>query len=86
VLGPEDVARPKPAPDMLRVALERLGVAPARALYVGDMGVDVETARAAGVPVWVVATGSDTREALAAARPDRLLTGLAELPGQLFPA
>jgi len=25
VLGPEDVPRPKPAPDMLRVALERLG-------------------------------------------------------------
>jgi HAD superfamily hydrolase (TIGR01509 family) len=44
VVGPEDVPRLKPAPDMLRVALARLDVAPQEALYVGDMVVDVETA------------------------------------------
>jgi phosphoglycolate phosphatase len=80
VLGPEDVARPKPAPDMLTAALQRLRVAPREALYVGDMCVDVETARAAGVTVWVVPTGSDGAEALARARPDHLLHGLAEVP------
>jgi phosphoglycolate phosphatase len=80
VLGPEDVARPKPAPDMLVAALRQLGVTPGEALYVGDMGVDVQTARAAGVTVWVVPTGSDTAEALAQARPDRLLHDLAEVP------
>jgi phosphoglycolate phosphatase len=83
VLGPEDVARPKPAPDMLRTALDRLGLRPAEALYVGDMTVDVETARAAGVTVWVVPTGSDTPEAVAQAGPDRMLHGLAELPALL---
>jgi phosphoglycolate phosphatase len=83
VLGPEDVPRPKPAPDMLRAALARLGVAAAEALYVGDMVVDVRTARAAGVRVWVVPTGSDERAALVAAQPDRLLAGLAELPAAL---
>jgi HAD superfamily hydrolase (TIGR01509 family) len=80
VLGPEDVARPKPAPDMLRLALRRLNAAPAEAVYVGDMVVDVETARAAGITVWVVPTGSDERATLEAARPDRLLHGLDELP------
>jgi phosphoglycolate phosphatase len=79
VLGPEDVARPKPAPDMLLAALGRLNVRAAEALYVGDMTVDVETARAAGVMVWVVATGSDEPDALARAKPDRMLQGLAEL-------
>jgi phosphoglycolate phosphatase len=79
VLGPEDVARPKPAPDMLLAGLRQLGVAAAEALYVGDMGVDVETARAAGVAVWVVPTGSDDRDALTAARPDRILNGLDDL-------
>jgi phosphoglycolate phosphatase len=83
VLGPEDVARPKPAPDMLRAALELLKVDAADALYVGDMVVDIETARAAGVRVWSVATGSDRAEVLAGARPDRLLHSLTELPGLL---
>jgi phosphoglycolate phosphatase len=83
VLGPEDVARPKPAPDMLLAALPRLGVTAGEALYVGDMTVDVETARAAGVRVWVVPTGSDTPEAIAGARPDRTLHDLSELPALL---
>ena len=69
MLGPEDVARPKPAPDMLVAALQRLGVAAAEALYIGDMSVDVETARGAGVKVWVVATGSEERDALERAGP-----------------
>ena len=43
------------------------------------MTVDIETARAAGVTVWVVPTGSDDRAALTAARPDRLLERLVEI-------
>lgn len=83
VLGPEDVARPKPAPDMVLEAMRRLGCRPEEVLYVGDMTVDVETARAAGVRVWVVATGTDSAEELDKARPDRRLGGLGELAGLL---
>jgi phosphoglycolate phosphatase len=79
VLGPDDAPRPKPAPDMLVRALTLLHVPPAEALYVGDMTVDIECACAAGVRVWVVPTGSERREALEAARPDRLLENLHEL-------
>jgi phosphoglycolate phosphatase-like HAD superfamily hydrolase len=79
VLGPEDVARPKPAPDMLLAALQRLGVSAVESLYVGDMSVDVETARGAGVKVWVVATGSEERDVLERARPDRLFSNLDEM-------
>lgn len=79
VLGPEDVQRIKPAPDMLLAGLSRLGVAAAEALYVGDMVVDIQTARAAGVTVWVVPTGSDDRTTLEAAHPDRILRDLTEL-------
>src|SRR5262249_21112549 len=78
-IGPEDVQRRKPAPDMLLLALKRLNVPAAEALYVGDMTVDIETARAAGVTVWVVPTGSDERAVLEAARPDRVLDSLHEL-------
>ena len=83
VLGPEDVVHPKPAPDMLLAGLQRLGVSAAEALYVGDMTIDIATARAAGVRVWVVPTGSDERTTLVAANPDRLLDSLAELPALL---
>jgi 2-phosphoglycolate phosphatase len=79
VLGPEDVPRPKPAPDMLLAGLARLNVAAEQALYVGDMTVDIQTARAAGVSVWVVPTGSDDLETLRQAHPDRLLRELGEL-------
>lgn len=79
VLGPEDVPHPKPAPDMLRAALTRLNVTADQALYIGDMTVDIQTARAAGVCVWVVPTGSDEIETLRQAHPDRLLRDLGDL-------
>jgi phosphoglycolate phosphatase len=79
VLGPEDVRHPKPAPDMLLEGLKRLNVNAEEARYVGDMTVDIQTARAAGIKVWSVSTGSDDRETLIAARPDRLLQDLAEV-------
>jgi phosphoglycolate phosphatase len=84
VLGPEDVKQPKPAPDMLLAAMPRLDVSASQTLYIGDMVVDIQTARAAGVQVWVVPTGSEEIEALRQARPDRLLDGLQELSKLLF--
>jgi 2-phosphoglycolate phosphatase len=79
LLGPEDVGRHKPAPDMLLVAMKRLNVGTEQTLYVGDMGVDVQTARAAGVRTWVVPTGSDSVAALDRAGPDRRLRSLEEI-------
>jgi 2-phosphoglycolate phosphatase len=78
-VGPEDAPRPKPAPDMLLEVIKRLGLAPDGVLYVGDMVVDIETARAAGVTVWVVPTGSEDSAALRRAHPDRFLDSFAEL-------
>jgi phosphoglycolate phosphatase len=79
VLGPEDVEAPKPAPFMLLEALLRLHAGANEAVYVGDMSVDVQTARAAGIKVWVLPTGSETHGQLEAANPDRILAGLSEL-------
>jgi 2-phosphoglycolate phosphatase len=79
VLGPEDAGLPKPAPNILLVALARLQVRADESLYVGDMTVDIQTARAAGVTVWSVPTGSDEIGVLRAAKPDRLLTQFSDL-------
>jgi 2-phosphoglycolate phosphatase len=83
VLGPDDVPLPKPAPDMLLTAIDRLRLPPESVLYVGDMVVDIQTARSAGVHVWAVATGSEERQVLKDAKPDRLLTDLHEMVAEL---
>ncbi len=66
VAGPDTVGSTKPEPAMLRACLARLGVTAADALYVGDMPLDVESARRAGVAVALVATGSSGRDELIA--------------------
>ena len=82
VLGPNDVPRPKPHPDMLESIMERAGKGPEHCLYIGDMPLDVETAKAAEVPVLLVATGSYSYEELKASgvpvieRLDAILTFL----------
>jgi phosphoglycolate phosphatase len=45
-----EVPRPKPAPDMLLYCLEKTGLAPDEAVYVGDMENDRIAAEAAGIP------------------------------------
>jgi putative hydrolase of the HAD superfamily len=49
VVTSAEAGAPKPAPRIFELALERLGVAPARALHVGDRPADEEGARAAGL-------------------------------------
>ncbi len=72
VVGGTDVPAAKPAPDMVRAACEALGVAPARALVVGDSAYDRDAAAAAGV--YFVGLGIEG---------DESIERLAELPGRL---
>lgn len=91
VVSAADVVNPKPHPEMLVVAAERLGLAPEQALYVGDTEVDGQAAAAAGMPFICYqrvrsgggpppapdSRGSDLRGA------DACLGDLRELPGRL---
>lgn len=80
VLGPEDVdGRAKPDPAMVLEALSRLGVPREHAVYVGDMAIDVKTAKAAGMACWLVPGGAAGQESATAAGPDRVLRGFDEL-------
>lgn len=49
-IGEQDGFRRKPFPDMVNLALERLGVTTDEAIYIGDSEVDMATARNAGLP------------------------------------
>jgi pyrophosphatase PpaX len=57
VVTSDDTERHKPSPDPILAAVERLGVAPADAAYVGDSPFDVRAAKAAGVYAVAVAWG-----------------------------
>jgi HAD superfamily hydrolase (TIGR01509 family) len=76
------VARKKPAPDIYNLALERLGVAPERAIAFEDSAIGVDAAKAAGL--FVIATpslwtiGQDFRAA------DVVLTSLADPERPLY--
>jgi phosphoglycolate phosphatase len=84
VAGPDDGFPPKPAPHMVFMALATMGARAPESVYVGDMPVDVATARAAGVPVVAVATGSASDEELRAVSPDLLIRDLNDLSGVLL--
>jgi HAD superfamily hydrolase (TIGR01509 family) len=73
VLGGDEVPHAKPAPDIVLLACERLGVSPSEAVVVGDSAYDIGAAAAAGARSVGVngVTGDDT------------LGSLAELPALL---
>jgi histidinol-phosphate phosphatase family protein len=66
--GPDDgCACRKPRPGLVLEAARRLGVDPARCVLVGDIGTDVEAARAAGARPVLVPTAVTRPEEVAAA-------------------
>jgi len=74
-----DQAVQKPDPRLLFLAIERAGGAPDRALYVGDSPIDLQTARAAKVPIVGVPFGY-SQEPLRAADFDGFISDYSELP------
>ncbi|HLT47310.1 MAG TPA: HAD family hydrolase [Rubricoccaceae bacterium] len=83
VTNASDVDESKPDPDVLHAVLDRLGLAPGEAVFVGDTAHDAEAARRAGVPFVGVTTGVWTEDELRAAGaravfrdPAALLAGL----------
>lgn len=50
IVTSRDVARPKPAPDMLLLASQRLGYKAQHCLFIGDSELDLRAATAASIP------------------------------------
>jgi pyrophosphatase PpaX len=83
----EDVGFKKPDPRPLRFALERLGIEPAAAAYLGDSPEDVIMSRGARVYAVGIEGGFPNRVALRAAKPDLLVADLpAAVDALLAPA
>lgn len=54
ILGPESCGCPKPAPNMICMAMEHMKILPENVVYLGDMDIDVIAARGAGVAPWII--------------------------------
>ncbi len=83
-VGGRDGVPRKPAPQMPQLALEALGAAPERTLFVGDSDVDMATAQGAGMDCMLVSWGFRDGEALAALAPRYLVSDPAEMPALIL--
>jgi HAD superfamily hydrolase (TIGR01549 family) len=78
-----DAAQKKPHPAPMRLALKRMRVRPADAIYVGDTAEDMEMSARAGVRAIGVLGPFPTAERIRATKPEVLMSSIAELPGYL---
>jgi phosphoglycolate phosphatase-like HAD superfamily hydrolase len=79
----DDVECGKPAPDLVRVALERIDAIGKRGVMVGDTAFDAEAARDAGIAAVGVLTGHIAEEALRAAGCETVLPDVTALHAAL---
>jgi phosphoglycolate phosphatase len=84
VLGQRNEVPRKPDPAAAREALERLGVTREQAAYVGDSGVDMQFAKAAGMRAVGVAWGFRSREELRESGADVVVESAGELESVLL--
>ena len=83
-LSAADAGRLKPHPQIFRTALERLGVKPGEAVFVGDNPVpDIAGAQNAGMRAVLRSGWHDAPELAGLIEPDARLDSLAELPAIL---
>lgn len=79
VLCPEEGIKPKPSADILLHVLRKFELNSHQAVYVGDMPIDIEAGKNAGITTIGVSTGSSTKEELKAAQPDYILEKISEV-------
>ena len=87
IVDASHVEHAKPEPDLLLLAADQLGVAPARCWYVGDSTWDMVSAVAAGmIPIGVTAGAAVDRRALEGAGAAVVVESLLDIAAALGPA
>jgi len=79
VVNSSDVEKSKPEPDIVRAALDAVGVEPDRAVMVGDTVYDVRASHAAGVTVIGLVCGGISEQELREAGADAVYGNMSEL-------
>jgi phosphoglycolate phosphatase-like HAD superfamily hydrolase len=78
-----DVETSKPAPDLVEVALDKAGVSPGQAVFVGDTVWDVQACQKAGVACIGLLSGGISHDELTSAGAAEIYSGPAELLASL---
>lgn len=81
IVGPDLAGARKPDGRHVLRTLEEAGCSTDGALFVGDMPIDIAAARAGGIDIAVVTTGSSSYEELLNAHPDHMLDRFSDLVG-----
>jgi phosphonatase-like hydrolase len=76
-----DVPQNRPYPDMIYLAMERLGISQANEVVkIGDSIIDIEEGKNAGCSLTIgITTGAHSREQLESAKPDFIVDNLEEI-------
>ena len=79
VLGGDEVAKKKPAPEPVHFILEKLKIRPDKAIVVGDSPLDIQMGKAAGISTCAVTYGYGKEDDLRLENPNYLIADLFEL-------
>lgn len=79
VLCADKLKQGKPHPEILRRILRRFSLQPKQALYVGDMVIDAQTGKRAGVQTVIVTTGSSSKSQIKREKPYQVISRICEL-------
>jgi phosphoglycolate phosphatase len=69
----------KPNPEILNKIMQKFSLKPANTLYVGDMAIDAQAGRRAGVRTVIVTTGSSTKQEIKKEKPYKIITRITQL-------
>jgi phosphoglycolate phosphatase len=75
----DKLKKAKPHPEILQKILRKFSLMPSQAVYVGDMTIDAQAGRRAGIKTILVTTGSHTRGQIKAEKPYKIVHRMAGL-------
>jgi len=79
ILCKDAVRQGKPHPQILNKIMQRFSLKPKQTLYVGDMHIDAQAGRRAGILTVIVIGGSSTRQEIGREKPYRIIKNIPEV-------
>jgi len=79
VLCADRLKHRKPHPEILKKIMQRFSLGPSQTFYIGDMSIDAQTGRRAGVRTIILTTGSSTKSQIREEKPFSIIPRVLDL-------